>query len=304
MLLFDREILRARRERAARDWDTASFLKREISQRLVERLDDIRRSFAVAVDLGCHGGEIAAALALPGGGSRGDVRSLLQIDLAEGFARRAARFGPAIVADEETPPLAIGSCDLILSAMALHWVNDLPGLLTLCRRALRPDGLFLVAMLGGETLWQLRQCLAQAESDVESGLSPRVSPFADLRDAAGLLQRAGFALPVADSETITVDYPDPLALMRDLRAMGESNAILGRRPTLARRATLTRGAAIYTERFGNATGRVPATFEVLYLHGWAPHDSQQKPLRPGSASSRLADALQTVERPAGEKAGR
>src|SRR5262245_27818587 len=219
MLVFDRELLRRRRERAARSWDGASFLKREIAQRLVERLDDVRRSFVVAVDLGCHGGEVGQALRLPDGSRRGGIAALVSIDLAPGFARRAASHGPAVVADEELLPLKAASVDLVLSAMALHWVNDLPGALVQVCRALRPDGLFLAALLGGETLWQLRRALAQAESDVEGGLSPRVSPFADLRDAAGLLQRAGFAMPVADAEAIEVRYPDALALMRDLRAM-------------------------------------------------------------------------------------
>ena len=162
----------------------------------------------------------------------------------------------------------------------------------------------MAAMLGGATLWQLRQALAAAESEVEGGLSPRVSPFADLRDAAGLLQRAGFALPVADSETIEVEYESALALMRDLGAMGESNLVVERRRGLARRATLLRAAEIYGERFALPSGRVAASFEVLFLHGWAPHDSQPKPLKPGSAARRLADALGTAEHSAGEKVER
>jgi len=303
MLVFDRDLVRRRRERAARSWDGASFLKREIAQRLVERLDDIRRTFPLAVDLGCHGGEVGAALRLPDGSRRGGIETLVSIDLAPGFARRAAVHGPVVVADEEMLPLKVSGVDLVLSAMALHWVNDLPGSLAQICRALKPDGLFLAALLGGETLWQLRRALAQAESDVEGGLSPRVSPFADLRDAAGLLQRAGFAMPVADAEAIEVRYPDALALMRDLRAMAESNAVRDRRTTLTRRETLARAAAIYAERHGGADGRVPATFDVLYLHGWAPHAAQPRPLAPGSATSRLADALGTTERPAGEKAG-
>jgi len=207
------------------------------------------------------------------------------------------------VADEEMLPLKAASVDLVLSAMALHWVNDLPGSLVQICRALKPDGLFLAALLGGETLWQLRQALAQAESDVEGGLSPRVSPFADLRDAAGLLQRAGFAMPVADAEPIEVRYPDALALMRDLRAMAETNAVRDRRTGLTPRETMARAAAIYAERHRGADGRLPATFDVLYLHGWAPHAAQPRPLQPGAATSRLADALGTIERPAGEKAG-
>jgi hypothetical protein len=158
-------------------------------------------------------------------------------------------------------------------------------------------------MLGGATLWQLRQALAAAESEIEDGLSPRVSPFADLRDTAGLLQRAGFALPVADSETIEVEYASALELMRELSAMGEGNLVVERRRGLARRATLMRAAEIYGERFTQPSGRISASFEVLFLHGWAPHESQQKPLRPGSARHRLADALDATERSAGEKAG-
>ena len=297
LLVFDRAVLRRRRDRAARGWQNRAFLKREISGRLVERLDDVRRTFPDALDLGSHGDEIATAL-----GERNTVGWLVRADLGHGFARLAR--GPAVVADEEFLPFAAGSFDLVVSAMNLHWVNDLPGTLVQIRRILRPDGLLLGAMLGGATLWQLRQALAAAESEVEGGLSPRVSPFADLRDAAGLLQRAGFALPVADSETIDVEYENALALMRDLAAMGEGNLVVERRRGLARRSTLLRAAEIYSERFALPTGRVAASFEVLFLHGWAPHESQPKPLRPGSAAQRLADALGTNERSAGEKVER
>jgi NADH dehydrogenase [ubiquinone] 1 alpha subcomplex assembly factor 5 len=297
LLVFDRAVLRQRRERAARDWNKRAFLKREIANRLVERLDDVRRSFPRALDLGSHGDEIASAL-----GERRTVDWLVRADLGHGFARLA--HGPAVVADEEFLPFAPQSFDLVVSAMDLHWVNDLPGTLVQIRRILKPDGLLLGAMLGGATLWQLRQALTMAESEVEGGLSPRVSPFADLRDAAGLLQRAGFALPVADSETIDVEYDNALALMRELGAMGESNLVAERRRGLSRRATLMRAAEIYSERFALPSGRVAASFEVLFLHGWAPHDSQPKPLRPGSAAQRLADALGTREHSAGEKAGR
>jgi NADH dehydrogenase [ubiquinone] 1 alpha subcomplex assembly factor 5 len=297
LLVFDRSTLRRRRERAARHWGDQAFLKREIAGRVVERLDDVRRRFDLALDVGCHGDEIAKALAGHAG-----VGTLLRADLGFGFARGAG--GPALVADEEALPFAPRSFDLVLSAMNLHWVNDLPGTLIQISRILKPDGLFLGAMLGGGTLWQLRQALAAAESEVEGGLSPRVSPFAELRDAAGLLQRAGFALPVADSETIEVDYESALALMRDLGAMGESNLIAERRRGLGRRATLLRAAEIYGERFALPSGRVAASFEVLFLHGWAPHPAQPKPLRPGSAAHRLAAALGTAELSAGEKVGR
>jgi SAM-dependent methyltransferase len=254
----------------------------------------VRRSFPLALDLGCHGDEVALAL-----GERKTIGSLIRADLGLGFARRAN--GPALVADEEALPFAPGRFDLVVSAMSLHWVNDLPGTLIQIARILRPDGLFLGAMLGGATLWQLRQALAAAESEIEDGLSPRVSPFADLRDAAGLLQRAGFALPVADSETIDVEYDGALELMRELSAMGESNLVVERRRGLARRATLLRAAEIYRERFTQASGRVAASFDVLFLHGWAPHESQPKPLTPGSARHRLAEALGSTEQSAGEK---
>ncbi|MBX9942455.1 MAG: methyltransferase domain-containing protein [Reyranella sp.] len=300
LLVFDRTVLRQRRERAARGWEHQAFLKREIADRLVDRLADVRRTFALALDLGCHGDEIAAALAALAAG--GPVGHLVRSDLGQGFARRAG--GPAIVADEERLPFAAGRFDLVLSAMTLHWVNDLPGTLIQIGRILKPDGLFLGAMLGGGTLWQLRQALAAAESDVEGGLSPRVSPFADLRDAAGLLQRAGFALPVADSETIEVEYANALALMRDLGAMGEGNLVAERRRGLARRTTLLRAAEIYGERHARPSGRVTASFEVLFLHGWAAHESQPRPLRPGSAAHRLAEALDTAEHSAGEKVER
>jgi SAM-dependent methyltransferase len=297
LLVFDRTTLRRRRERAARRWGDQAFLKREIASRLVERLDDVRRTFSLALDLGCHGDEIAVAL-----GARSPVANLVRADIGLGFAQMAQ--GPTIVADEEALPFASGSFDLVLSAMGLHWVNDLPGTLIQIGRILKPDGLFLAGMLGGGTLWQLREALMTAESQIEGGLSPRVSPFADLRDAAGLLQRAGFAMPVADSESIDVEYESALALMRDLGAMGESNLVAERRHGFSRRATLLRAAEIYGERFARPSGRVPATFDVLFLHGWAPHASQPKPLRPGSAAHRLAAALDTTEFNTGEKVER
>lgn len=297
LLVFDRATLRQRRERAAGHWDQRAFLKREIATRLVERLDDVRRAFPLALDLGCHGDEIATALA-----GRPAVDRVIRSDLGLAFARRAR--GSAVVADEEFLPFAPRSFDLVASAMTLHWVNDLPGTLIQIARILKPDGLFLGAMLGGATLWQLRQALAAAESEIEGGLSPRISPFADLRDAAGLLQRAGFALPVADSETIDVEYESALALMRDLRAMGESNLVAGRRRGMTGRAVLLRAAELYAERFARPGGRVIASFEVLFLHGWSPHASQPKALKPGSAAQRLADALGTSEISAGEKVER
>jgi NADH dehydrogenase [ubiquinone] 1 alpha subcomplex assembly factor 5 len=302
LLVFDRATLRRRRERAARDWGRHAFLKREISERLVDRLADVRRTFPLGLDLGSHGDEVAVALGDREPGGHRLVERLVRVDLSRRFASLAR--GPAIVADEEFLPFDSGRFDLVLSAMDLHWVNDLPGTLIRIARILKPDGLFLGAMLGGATLWQLRQALTAAESEIDGGLSPRVSPFADLRDAAGLLQRAGFALPVADSETIEVEYDNALALMRDLSGMGESNLVAERRRAVTRRATLMRAAELYGERFSRPSGLVAASFEVLYLHGWAPHASQPKPLKPGGATRRLADALGTSEMSAGEKVER
>jgi SAM-dependent methyltransferase len=191
----------------------------------------------------------------------------------------------------------------VVSACALQFVNDLPGTLIQVRRALKPDGLFLAAMIGGDSLAELREAFAQAEAEVEGGVSPRVAPFADLRDLGGLLQRAGFALPVTDVDRLSVRYTSPFALMHDLRRMGAGNALSERRRTPLRRATLRRVLEIYTERFSDPDGRVRATFEIIWLSGWAPHQSQRQPLKPGSATTRLADALRTQEISTGEKAG-
>jgi NADH dehydrogenase [ubiquinone] 1 alpha subcomplex assembly factor 5 len=294
--VFDRDLLRRRRSRAAAQWPAHDFLKREMAVALRERLDDIRHRFPRMLDLGSHGGELAAELQ-----GRAGEELTVSTDLAPDFLRGGT--GLRVVADEELLPFAPESFDLVVSALALHWVNDLPGTLLQIRQALRPDGLFLAAMLGGSSLYELRQCLLQAEAELESGGSPRVSPFVDLRDAAGLLQRAGFALPVADIDRLNVTYTDAFALMRELRGMGESNAVFERRRTPLRRQTLLRAAALYADRFGTADGRITATFEIIYLHAWAPHASQQQPLRPGSAQQRLADALGVVEASAGEKAG-
>jgi SAM-dependent methyltransferase len=209
-----------------------------------------------------------------------------------------------VAAEAEALPFAPAVFDLILSPLALHWTNDLPGALVQLRRCLRPDGLLLVSVLGGETLAELRRAFFDAELAVEGGVSPRVSPMADGRDLSGLLQRAGFSLPVVDSDRITVTYADAFALMSELRAMGETNAVRERRRRFTRRATLLRLAELYRTLFGTADGRIVASFEIITLTAWAPHESQPKPLRPGSATARLADALGTAEKSAGEKTGR
>jgi SAM-dependent methyltransferase len=291
--LFDRCTWRAHRERAARA--PIDFLHDEVAARLVDRLADIRRSFAAALDLGSHGGALTRALA-----ACDRIERIVALDPAPRFLAGLA--GERVVADPELIPFAPASFDLVLSPLLLHWVGDLPGSLIQLRRVLRPDGLLLAAMLGGRTLGELATVLLEAELAEEDGASPRVSPSIDLADAAHLLQRAGFALPVADAETITVSYPDALALMRDLRGMGESNALVARRRNFWRRQTLARAAALYAERFALPDGRITATFEILFLTGWAPHENQPQPLRPGSARQRLATSLGTVEHPAGDRA--
>lgn len=290
--LFDRRAWRAHRERAARS-GSADFLHLEVGERLIERLDLVRREFAVVLDLGARDGGFGRLLA-----ERTGIRQVVSAEPALSFIARRQRFG--VAADPELLPFRDGSFDLIASVLALHWTADLPGALVQLRRALKPDGLLLAALLGGETLVELRTALFEAELAEEGGVSPRVSPAVELADAASLLQRAGFALPVADSETITVTYPDIFALMRDLRAMGETNALTARRRFLSR-STLARAAALYEERFGDAEGRIRATFDVLFLCGWAPHPSQPKPLRRGSATTRLADALNAPNNPPGQR---
>ncbi|HEV2333900.1 MAG TPA: methyltransferase domain-containing protein [Stellaceae bacterium] len=285
--LFDRRAWRAHRDRAARQGlvgGVVDFLHAEVAGRLVDRLDVVNREFAVALDLGARDGSLARALA-----ARRGIELVVAAEPAMQFL--AAASGPRVVADPELVPFGEASFDLIASTLALHWTADLPGALIQLRRALKPDGLFLVAMFGGSTLVELRTVLFEAELAEEGGVSPRVSPSIELADAAALLQRAGYALPVADSETITVSYPDILALLRDLRGMGETNALAARRRSFMRRATLARAGLLYAERFGDAAGRIPASFEILFLCGWAPHPSQPQALRRGSATSRLADAL-------------
>ncbi len=286
--IFDRGLLRKRRDRAAADFAAHDFLVREAAERLADRLDDVARRFPLALDLGCHTGELAAIL-----GGRGGIETLVQCDLSPVMAGRAAANGrPTLAADEEWLPFAAASFDLVLSCLSLHWVNDLPGALAQIRRVLKPDGLFLAVMLGGETLTELRQSLAAAELAEEGGFSPRVSPFADVRDLGRLLQRAGFTLPVADTDAVAVTYGDPLRLLADLRGMGETNAVAERRRGMTRRATLFAALSGYRERFAGPDGRLPATFHLLTLTGWAPHPSQPQPLAPGSATCSLANALE------------
>lgn len=284
--VFDRTLARERRRRAAA-MGAATFLLDRVAEDVADRLGAIRRRFEVAADVLTPTDTLRRAL--DGSPSIGSI----------------AAVAPATGDDAAAEALGLepASLDLVVSALALQEVNDLPGTLAQIRRALRPDGLLMAALAGGDTLTELRQAFAAAEAEIEGGISPRVAPFAGVRDMGALLQRAGFALPVADIDHVTVRYATPFGLMQDLRRMGVTNVLVERRRTPLRRATLMRMAEIYREQFADADGRVRATFDIVWLSGWAPHESQQRPLKPGSAQVRLADALGTVERPAGEKAG-
>jgi SAM-dependent methyltransferase len=297
--LFDRRLHRRRLDRAAAGFGAANFLKLRAAADAVERLETILRSFPLAVDLGARDGAFAAALA------RSDAQDRIETLIETDFSARmlTGRSGLRVQVDEEALPFAPASLDLVVSTLALHWANDLPGALIQIRQALKPDGLFLGAVLGGASLTELRQSLTAAEAELTDGAGPRVAPFADTFDAAGLLQRAGFALPVADLDRVTVRYAHPLKLIADLRAMGETNVLIDRARRPLSRRVLARACEIYAERFAEADGRVRATFDILTMTGWAPHPDQQKPLRPGSAKMRLADALGVREQSAGEKAG-
>ena len=268
-LLFDRALLRVRQNRALRN-DPATFLLDRVAEDMEERLHAVLRDFSDVAEIWTPG----EVLRKP---SRDRFKSIAQI--------KPEQSGQEILA---LPP---ESLDLVVSALAFQFVNDLPGVLAQIRRALRPDGLLLAAMIGGDTLTELRQSFAAAEAECEGGVSPRVAPFADLRDVGALLQRAGFALPVTDVDRVVVRCDSAFALMQDLRRMGATNILVERRRTPTRRATLLRMAQIYAERFSDADGRIRATFDVIWLSGWAPHESQQQPLQPGSAKARLADAV-------------
>ena len=267
--LFDRALLRMRQDRALRV-GPAAFLLDRVAEDMEERLHAVLRDFSDVADIWTPG----EVLRKP---SRDRFKSISQIGMHD--------------AEAETLPFQPESLDLAVSGLAFQFVNDLPGVLTQIRRALRPDGLLLAALIGGDTLTELRQSFAAAEAECEGGVSPRVAPFADLRDVGALLQRAGFALPVTDVDRIVVRYDSAFALMQDLRRMGASNILAERRRTPTRRATMLRMAQIYGERFADPDQRIRATFDVIWLSGWAPHESQQKPLKPGSAKASLAEAV-------------
>ncbi len=278
--LFDRRLLVLRQSRARR-LGPETFLIDRVALELGERLAAVLRHFEIAVDLGSPGHSVRHALA-----QSGRVGRIIAV----------SRLGGDVVADEEMLPFADGTLDLVASALSFQFVNDLPGVLVQIRRALRPDGLLLAALAGGDSLAELRECFVQAESEIEGGLSPHVVPFADVRSLGGLMQRAGFALPVVDSDRLTVRYPTVFELMHDLRRMGATNVLRERSRRPLRRATLMRMAEIYAQRFADADGRIRATFDILWLSGWAPHASQQRPLKPGSAARRLSDVLGRASR--------
>jgi SAM-dependent methyltransferase len=268
-VLFDRALLRARQARAGK-LGAVSFLLDRVTEDMDERLRVVLRDFVAVAEIWTPGESLRA---------NDRFKSINRIKLNS---------------DHEILPFQPESLDLVVSALAFQFVNDLPGVLAQIRRALRPDGLLLAAMIGGDTLTELRQSFAAAESECEGGVSPRVAPFADLRDVGGLLQRAGLALPVTDVDRIVVRYDNAFALMQDLRRMGATNILLERRRTPTRRATMLRMAQIYAERFSDSDGRIRATFDVIWLSGWAPHESQQKPLKPGSAKASLAEAVKKL----------
>ncbi len=283
-VLFDRKLLLAHRRRALK-LGAETFLLERVAEELVERLGAVKRQFELALDLGTPGDALIGLLK-----NSGQVAKVETSDTLKG--------------DEEAFSFAEAKFDLVISALALQWVNDLPGALVQIRRALKPDGLLLAALIGGETLHELRESFAAAEAEITGGASPRVSPFAEVRSLGSLLQRAGYALPVIDSDRHTVRYETPFKLFQDLRRMGATNALVERSRKPLTKKIITRAAEIYTERFRDLDGKLRATFDVLWVAGWAPHESQQKPLKPGSAKMRLADALGVTEKPAGEKPDR
>jgi len=302
--LFEDGALARRRDRAmARGFaGGADVLWHAVADLVAERLDDVTRDLPRAITVGTGAGALSRALS-----GRAGEAGLVQVEPSPRMAEAAGRAAPQAeirAMTGETLPLDRAEADLAVSALTMHWLNDPVGHLIQLREALSPDGLIIAALFGGQTLSELRAALATAEAEVAGGISPRVAPMGEIRDLGALLQRAGLSMPVADSVPFTLSYADPWALMRDLRAMGETNILADRLRRPTRRAVLTRAVEIYAATHAGPDGRVPATFEVVMLTGWAPGPDQPTPKRPGSARSRLADALGTVEMPAGDKAPR
>jgi len=292
--IFDRRLLRSRRARFAGGFAEHEFLIAHVANELAERVAAVLREFPLGLDLGAHHGLVGRRVA--------DLRNVGGMVYADSTFELTARCPrPALVCDEDLLPFREPSFNLIVSGLALHRVNDIPGALIQIRRCLVPDGLFMAAALGARSLIELRTALLEAETEMQGGASPHIAPFADVREDGALLQRAGFALPVTDSEIVTVTYATLLDLMRELRAMGGGNVLQSRRKTPLARGTIERAEQIYRARHSVEGGKIGASFELVYLCGWAPDASQQKPLAPGSATMRLADALRTAELSAGDK---
>jgi SAM-dependent methyltransferase len=282
--IFDAGLISRRRDRIAGSVCGHDFLLQRVAEDFADRLAIVRRTFPRVLNLGAYHGLVSRHLrGLP------EVETI--IDLEPSPLLLALCDGPRVQGSVEVLSFAPGSLDLVVSGLALHLVDDVPGALVQVCRALKPDGMFLAALLGSETLKELREAWLVAEEELTGGASPRVAPFADVRALGALLQRAGFALPVADSDVVRVTYATPLHLMRELKSMGASNMLAARRRAPVTKRLLQRATEIYAERFGTEDGRVAATFEIVTLTGWSPHESQQKPLRPGSAQMRLSDAL-------------
>ena len=295
--IFDRELLRLRRDRCVKQAQAHDFLVSRIADDFEARLSAINRRFECGVNLGAYHGLLSRRLRELDG-----VSDIIDLEISSGLLEQCT--GLRVQADEEFLPIKDKSIDLFVSGLQLQFVNDLPGTLIQMRRALRPDGLLLVSLLGGQTLWELREAWLVAESEISGGASPRVAPFADVRELGGLLQRAGFALPVADSDVVRVTYNNVLSLMRDIKSMGASNCLVARSRVPVTRTLLARVGEIYHERFCSGSGRVSATFEIVTLTAWGPHEGQQKPIAPGSAKTRLSDALGVREYSAGDRAKR
>lgn len=279
-IVFNRSAIRRHRDRAAANFSNHDFMVREITERLIDNLKDIRKDFQNIVSLQADMSIVNQHF---------ENVPIIHQDFS--FDMLQSQHGLLIQGDEEFFPYKNQSLDLILSCLSLHWVNDLPGSLTQFLQSLTPDGLFMGVLFGGDTLKELRDVMMSAEMELRGGISPHISPFLDVKDAGALLQRAGFALPVVSAETITVKYDNAFSLMNELKAMGEQNGLVKRFKGLTRPELLTRAAHIYQNEYADSADRIPATFEILYLQGWAPHESQQKPLKPGSAKMSLKDVL-------------
>lgn len=286
--LFDRPRLMANRARAAARFDSHNVLFEETAAQLAQRLEGVNRRFTRILDIGARSFSLARTLL------KQDANRFI-VHCPAAMTDKKLLNGHTCLADEEWLPFRGAAFDLVLSNLHLHWANDLPGALVQMRRTLKPDGFFLACLFGGETLRELRECLYEAEMNVRGGASPHISPFADVQDCGRLMQRAGFALPVIDKERFTLTYRDAFHLMHELRYMGEGNVLFGRDRRFMPRAVFAEADALYKNRYADGLGQITATFDILFLAGWAPHDNQQRPLKPGEAQQRLAEALGTTE---------